>query len=198
MSEEVAQHIPDDATQVIAKIYSLDDLRYRYNFQRQHMPQLVNHLRKNIELHQANRQNSASVLNIFGIVEKEDHFVVFMEFCENGSLGQFLYRRQGEIEAELFLDLCAQLLRAFAELAAGDSHYRFEIRLDAILVDQNLKVRLADFGGTGIINGMRRMAAKSLNQISQTPPQYFQVVMKHISSYSFEKSSVWSLGVLFY
>lgn len=142
---------------------------------------------KEIEIHSS--LNHPNIIKLHSYEENEENFQLLMDYQERGSLHSYIQTNKGRISELQAYHFFIQILSAVSFLHKNDIIHR-DIKPENILLDQNLNVKLCDFGwavkfGVGFretfCGTFEYMAPEIVNEV----PYDFQI-------------DVWSLGVLLY
>lgn len=142
---------------------------------------------REIEIHSS--LNHPNIIKLHSYEENNESFKLLMDYQERGSLHSFIQTNKGRITEQQAYQFFNQILGAVSFLHKNDIIHR-DIKPENILLDNNLNVKLSDFGwavkfGVGFretfCGTFEYMAPEIVNEV----PYDFQI-------------DVWSLGVLLY
>jgi serine/threonine protein kinase len=114
-----------------------------------------------------------------------------MEYCPNGDLFEVL-RRTGKLQTNLARNYFLQLLDAVQHLHERGEMAHLDIKLENILIGNDFKLRLCDFGFSESIIGEVR---KNKGTDGYKAPEIYT---KHKSGYDGAKADYFALGVILF
>ncbi|KAJ2857538.1 Suppressor of Sensor Kinase (SLN1) [Coemansia erecta] len=91
-----------------------------------------------------------NIVTYYGIEVHRDKVYLFMELCGRGSLAQ-LIRDQGRLDEESVKEYVVQMLRGLEYLHGAGVCHR-DIKCDNTLFDDDMRVKLVDFGAAKVLN----------------------------------------------
>ncbi|KAG1143307.1 hypothetical protein G6F37_005042 [Rhizopus arrhizus] len=139
-----------------------------------------------------------NIVQYFGMEVHRDRVYIFMEYCENGSLGALL-DHGGRIEDELYVvDYAYQLLSGLAYLHENNIVHR-DIKPDNILIDYQGQLKFTDFGAAKILaKGQKTMGRTTMhmnvNSLAGTPMYMAPEVITGSDTGRKGSMDIWSLG----
>ncbi|KAI8098776.1 uncharacterized protein BX664DRAFT_319573 [Halteromyces radiatus] len=138
-----------------------------------------------------------NIVQYYGMEVHREKVNIFMEYCENGSLGSLL-EVGGRIEAEYYIvDYAYQLLSGLAYLHDNNIVHR-DIKPDNILIDHQGQLKLTDFGASKIIaHGQKTLGPSTLkvaNSLAGTPMYMSPEVITGGDVGRKGSMDIWSLG----
>ncbi|CAO3600572.1 unnamed protein product [Absidia cylindrospora] len=141
--------------------------------------------------------SNRNIVQYYGMEVHRDKVNIFMEYCENGSLGSLL-EQGGRIEAEYYIvDYAYQLLSGLAYLHDNNIVHR-DIKPDNILIDHQGQLKLTDFGASKIIaQGHKTLGlptVKVANSLTGTPMYMSPEVITGGDTGRKGSMDIWSLG----
>ncbi|CAO3666433.1 unnamed protein product [Umbelopsis ramanniana] len=139
-----------------------------------------------------------NIVQYYGMEVHRDKVNIFMEYCENGSLGGLL-EHGGSIEDEIYVvDYVYQLLEGLAYLHSNSVVHR-DIKPDNILIDHLGKLKFSDFGAAKILaKGQKTMGKTTMNvnvnSLTGTPMYMAPEVITGGEKGRKGAMDIWSLG----
>ena len=130
------------------------------------------------------------IVFLFDSFEDENSIYIVMEFCQNGSLKDWLLR-EGALGEEIGLVLLLELAQALSYLHRRNILHR-DLKAENILFDGASHVKLCDFGLSTILESDKPEVRTACGS-----PAYASPEMITRAAYS-SKCDVWSLGICFY
>ncbi|KAJ2516041.1 Suppressor of Sensor Kinase (SLN1) [Coemansia sp. RSA 1939] len=98
-----------------------------------------------------------NVVTYYGIEVHREKVYLFMELCTKGSLAQ-LIKDQGRLDEETVQLYVIQMLRGLQYLHKAGICHR-DIKSDNTLLDENMNIKLVDFGAARVLNQQSMVAA---------------------------------------
>nr|XP_033782686.1 NUAK family SNF1-like kinase 1 [Geotrypetes seraphini] len=146
------------------------------------------HLQREIEITALLKHDH--IVQIYEVFENKDKIIIVMEYASNGELYDYVNKRQRIVENEA---------RRFFRQIVSAVHYchkkgvvHRDLKLENILLDENLNVKLADFGLSNVFQK---------NQFLETycgSPLYAAPEIINGLPYQGPEVDCWALGVLLY
>ncbi|KAJ1987268.1 Suppressor of Sensor Kinase (SLN1) [Coemansia spiralis] len=98
-----------------------------------------------------------NIVTYYGIEVHREKVYLFMELCPNGSLTR-LIKDQGRLDEETIKLYVVQILRGLRYLHEVGICHR-DIKCDNTLLDENMNIKLVDFGAARVLNYQSQVAA---------------------------------------
>ncbi|KAI8883185.1 hypothetical protein K501DRAFT_219835 [Backusella circina FSU 941] len=142
--------------------------------------------------------NHRNIVQYYGMEVHRDRVYIFMEYCENGSLGALL-DHGGRIEDELYIvDYAYQLLSGLSYLHENNIVHR-DIKPDNILIDYQGQLKFSDFGAAKILaKGQKTMGRTTMNMnvnsLAGTPMYMAPEIITGGDTGRKGSMDIWSLG----
>ncbi|KAI9319195.1 hypothetical protein BX666DRAFT_2025516 [Dichotomocladium elegans] len=139
-----------------------------------------------------------NIVQYFGMEVHRDKVYIFMEYCENGSLGSLL-DHGGRIEDEVYIMKYAYELLSGLEYLHGNNIVHRDIKPDNILIDFQGRLKLSDFGAAKILaKGQKTMGRTTMNMnvnsLAGTPMYMAPEVITGGDTGRKGSMDIWSLG----
>lgn len=162
----------------------------------------IMHFKQTITKHKSSRFNREikihrlmhhpNVLQLIDIYQNSKYYYIFLEYCSNGDLFNYIYNngKLTENEASFFMK---QILTGLKYIHSLNVAHR-DIKPENILLDSNYTVKICDFGSSKLIN-------KKKNRLTKTPygsPSYSSPESLSGNPYDAQKSDIWACGVILY
>ncbi len=132
--------------------------------------------------------NNINILKLYDNFIIGDYYFLVIEYCANGNLNEYINNNKLDINTKI--TLFRQILKGYNQLNMKNIIHR-DIKLSNILLDENLNVKIADFGLSIIYND------KQLSDLKCGTIMYKSPELIKSESYTY-KIDIWSLGVLLY
>ncbi|KAF7659912.1 hypothetical protein LDENG_00291210 [Lucifuga dentata] len=146
------------------------------------------HIQREIEITSSLRH--PNIIRFHEVFESRDKIVIVMEYASRGELYDYIYERRRLPETEA-RDIFRQMISAVHYCHKNGVVHR-DLKLENILLDQELNVKLADFG---LSNHFRR---DTLLQTYCGSPLYAAPEIVKGLPYQGPEVDCWALGVLLY
>ncbi|OHT07097.1 CAMK family protein kinase [Tritrichomonas foetus] len=149
---------------------------------------LTTRLETEIRVHQLMRHQN--IVQLVDVIKDSDYFYVFLEFCPNGELFEYVVDRKKlkENEAAIFFK---QILYGLKYIHSMNVSHR-DLKPENILLDEFGRVKISDFGLSRLLDE---------NGLANTPcgsPCYASPECISGKSYDGKTSDIWSAGVILY
>ena len=140
------------------------------------------------EIRVLKRLSHQSVIRVFDVVESHSRIYVVMEYCEGGSLLDYVRgkKRLSEAEACAFMH---QVLRGLENCHENSVVHR-DIKLENLLLDEESRMKIIDFGLSAILQPGRKL------RVHCGSPSYAAPEIVSRKLYAGLPVDVWSLGVV--
>ena len=140
------------------------------------------------EIRVLKRLSHQSVIRVFDVVESHSRIYVVMEYCEGGSLLDYVRgkKRLSEAEACAFMP---QVLRGLENCHENGVVHR-DIKLENLLLDEESRMKIIDFGLSAILQPGRKL------RVHCGSPSYAAPEIVSRKLYAGPPVDVWSLGVV--
>ena len=142
------------------------------------------------ELELMSKIRSPFIVSLYDTFDDENYIYIVMEFCQNGSLKDWILK-EGPIGEDVAIVLLTELAQALCYLHRQNIIHR-DLKAENILLDGASHVKLCDFGLSTILESDKPELRTACGS-----PAYASPEMIKRMAYS-TKSDVWSLGVCFY
>ncbi|XP_078270192.1 NUAK family SNF1-like kinase 1 isoform X1 [Rhinoraja longicauda] len=146
------------------------------------------HIQREMEI--MSSLNHPNIINIYEVFENKDKIIIVMDYCSNGELYDYVneHHKLSESEAR----------KAFRQIVSAVHHchkkgiVHRDLKLENILLDENLNVKLADFGLSNLYHKDR------LLETYCGSPLYASPEIVNGLPYQGPEVDCWALGVLLY
>lgn len=151
-------------------------------------PSLKSRFELEIRINQQIHHNN--IVQIIDLLQDDNNYYIFLEFCPNGELFQYIvdHKKLHEDEASI---LTRQIINCLIYIHSLGIVHR-DIKPENLLLDSHNCIKLTDFGLSRFIG---------LNGLVETPcgsPCYASPECLSGKPYDGKKSDIWSLGVIVY
>lgn len=146
-------------------------------------------------------RNHPNIINIYEAIYMVDDVYLVMDYYPTGDLFEFIFTDNGgQLPVELSLKIFVQLINAVYYIHSMGCCHR-DLKLENILLTEELDVRLGDFGFTREIP-MKSLSSSSTSLIKDIcgTLAYMapELVQRPFLGYSGFKIDIWALGVILY
>lgn len=177
-----------------AVVYKATHIKYSMDFAIKVMKQ-CHHAHNNIssfeaEVKSLTKIDHPNVIRLYDYLKDKDNLFLVLEYCSGGTLEDMIARND-EICYSEKIKICSQIISAL-KYCNEMSIAHYDIKTSNILFDSNGRVKVADFGLSGLIG-----REKHLKEFKGTLRYLAPEICRRVSFDPF-KSDIWSLGVLFY
>ncbi|KAK8865312.1 hypothetical protein M9Y10_010852 [Tritrichomonas musculus] len=149
-----------------------------------------NSLTYEAEINSLKKLNHPNVIRLYDYFDEDDKLFIVLEYCNGGTLEDRITRNE-EISFDEKIRICSQLVSAL-KYCYDKSVAHQDIKTANVLFDNNGRIKIADFGLSGIINHEDNINLHR-GTLQYSAPEVCQAL-----SFNPFKSDIWSLGVLFY
>jgi len=142
------------------------------------------HLEQELRIHMTLKH--PHICKIEDVIYQPSCIFVFMEYCANGDMFQWL----NKMPLDINLRFVAQIISAISYLhERGIAHQ--DIKPENILIDQNWDIKIADFGNCDSTKNCQKLSF--YGTVDYAPPEVFQQTI-------FDKKAIdiWQIGILFF
>ena len=176
-----------------AKVYQVFSEQYQDSFAAKVFPREKDEKRSEkafqTEINALRQICNSHIIYLYDTIIHEKFFVIIMEYCPNGSLYDFI-KKNGTFHHNMLIALYKQLLKT-VEACHEARLAHLDIKPQNILIDKYGRLKLSDFGLSGIYNN------GSCHSYSGS---MFFMCPELLSKVPFDpfKADIWALGVTFY
>ncbi|KAK8888345.1 SIK kinase 3 [Tritrichomonas musculus] len=132
-----------------------------------------------------------NVIRIYDFFNEENNLFLVLEFCGGGTLEDKISKNE-ELSENERIKICEQIISALKYCYDKSIAHR-DIKAANVLFDNNGRIKVADFGFSGILEHDENVN-EHMGTLSYSAPEVCQL-KKEFNPF---KSDIWSLGVLFY
>jgi serine/threonine-protein kinase ULK/ATG1 len=131
------------------------------------------------------------------IAQTSNNLYLFLEYCNGGSLDQYLSKKKGKLSEKEALLIFEEISRAFKNMQQNKIIHR-DIKPQNILI-HNSKIKIADFGFSKMVEDNNQAVMQTMlgNFIILGTPLYLPVEILTGKEYS-SKCDVFSVGIILY
>jgi aurora kinase len=176
------------------RVYTVRDIRYRSDIFCAKIFEVTNQETDDraaiyrSELATLKSLSHPNIVSIYGHFASSNYYYLILEYCENGSLKDFL-EKHGRLHGANLQIFIRQILSAVAYLHGANFRHR-DIKPANILIDKYMRPKLADFGFS--LNNL----AKDSKISGSLPYKSPELILKKADDY--RACDIWSLGVTIY
>jgi len=149
---------------------------------------IVDKFKREVEIFQS--LNHSNIVRLVEMVSDDKLIYLIMEYCAKGDLYHFVASKGGLPDTTARL-MFRQIVSAVRYLHSKSIVHR-DLKLENILLDSSLSIRLADFGFC------REVPANTLLTTKCGSPAYTAPEVISQSSYNGQMADMWSLGVILF
>jgi len=133
-----------------------------------------------------------NVVKFYESIETADNLYLVFEFISEQSLCVYLHsKRKERLTEDVVRTIFAQIVAGVSYLHSKDIVHR-DIKLDNMLIDSNLKIKLIDFGFATILERQKRLSTFC------GTPNYMAPEIVSKKMYYGKPADVWALGIVFF
>lgn len=132
-----------------------------------------------------------NVVRIYDLLKDTQNYYIIMEFCQGGELFQYIVDK-GKLTEDETKPILDQVLEAVKYIHKMGVVHR-DIKPENILIDQNGKVKLSDFGLSKFVSMKSNLVKTPCGSPCYASPECLSGL-----PYNGYISDMWSVGVLFY
>ena len=131
------------------------------------------------------------ICHFFQLIENDDFFYIAMEYAVNGTLLQLL-NLKGKLDINFTKKIITQIAATISYLHNDLNVIHRDIKIENIMFDQNMNVRLIDFGLSKVLKKSECICHTLCGSYPYAAPEIFRRV-----PYS-KPIDVWSLGIVLF
>ena len=131
-----------------------------------------------------------NIIHVFQVITTQNYQLLILEYCPNGDLQQYV-KKNGPLKSTLLYTYVEQTLEALNFLSENNIAHN-DIKPANLLLDQNGRIKLADFGLAQEVED-NQLIAYFLGSPAFLSPE---IIKKH--PYNPYHSDMWALGVSLY
>lgn len=135
--------------------------------------------------------NHPFISQFFTLLEDEKRFYIVMEYCENGSLFDYIQERGKAIEP-IAMRYFAEIFATIEYLHKNKRIVHRDLKAENIMFDKYYNVRIIDFGLSNVLSELNPTLYTVCGSPAYVPPE-----MIRGSSYN-SSADIWCLGVILY
>jgi 5'-AMP-activated protein kinase catalytic alpha subunit len=136
--------------------------------------------------------DNINIIRILEVFENKKYVFIVTEFATNGDLLKYM-RENGLLKEKMTKKIAVQILRGLEYCHSKNILHR-DVKLDNILLDSKMRVKLCDFG----VSRFMPSAADELVFERCGTPAYIAPEVISGTGYAGFNADIWSLGVLLY
>jgi 5'-AMP-activated protein kinase, catalytic alpha subunit len=139
-----------------------------------------------------NSLHHVNIIRLFEVQQTDQHFFIFMELCERGSLRQYVDAKGGRLDEAEARAIFRQIVAAIEHCHKRGVIHR-DIKPDNVLLTADMVVKVADFGLAAMLDNSDALLRTQVGTLSYVAPEILAG-----KKYSGAAADVWSLGVLLF
>ncbi|OHT12845.1 hypothetical protein TRFO_17219 [Tritrichomonas foetus] len=134
------------------------------------------------------------IINMYNYKQLDNSIYIFLEYCVNGSLYDYVHTNHKIITGKQLIALCYTLLKGL-EYIHSENYAHLDIKPANLLVDKYGRVKIADFGISRFVDSTKRTSDQRAGTLLFMAPE---IILSYTKGFDPFKADIWSMGVTFY